>query len=104
MGNSGSYGEWTRAKEELVSTLMSLGHPGELGELIARQLGSPKAIRRMTSYLHQVRPRSAEEVVDEMLAISSEIEAWHKKKASEQANASYTEYLNERRAEDDPDD
>ncbi|MBO4653325.1 MAG: hypothetical protein J5649_08430 [Lachnospiraceae bacterium] len=97
MGYSGSDGEWIRAREELVSELISLGHPRELGELIARQLGSPKAIRRMTSYLKQVRPRNVEEVVDEMLAISSEIDAWHKKKASEQANASYTEYLNERR-------
>ena len=97
MRNIGSDGDWTRAKEEMVSILISLGHPRELGELIARQLGSPKAIRRMTSYLEQVRPRSAEEVVDEMLAIYSEIEAWHRKKESEQANASYTEYLNERK-------
>ena len=52
----------------------------------------------MTSYLYQVKPRNAEEVVDEMLAISAEIEAWRRKKASEQANASYNEYLNERKA------
>ena len=92
-----SYSEWTNTKEELVAALTSLGHPEELGELIARQLGSPKAIRRMTSYLYQVKPRNAEEVVDEMLAISAEIEAWRRKKASEQANASYNEYLNERK-------
>lgn len=92
-----SYSEWTNTKEELVAALTSLGHPEELGELIARQLGSPKAIRRMTSYLYQVKPHSAEEVVDEMLAISAEIEAWRRKKASEQANASYNEYLNERK-------
>jgi hypothetical protein len=37
--------------------------------------------------------------VDEMLAISSEIEAWHRKKESEQANARYNEYMQSRRDE-----
>ena len=68
--------EWFQAKDELLREITALGFPAELGELIARQLGSQKAIRRMSSYLRQVRPRKAEEVVDEMLAISSEIEAW----------------------------
>ena len=85
--------EWADAKLELVSALTSLGHPADLGELIARQLGSPKAIRRMSSYLRQVKPRNVEEVVDEMLAISSEIVAWRRKKESEHANARYNEYM-----------
>ena len=34
-----------------------------------------------------------EEVVDEMLAIRSEIEAWRAKKNSEDANAKYNEML-----------
>lgn len=89
--------EWFQAKDELLREITALGFPAELGELIARQLGSPKAIRRMSSYLRQVRPRKAEEVVDEMLAISSEIEAWHRKKESEQANARYNEYMQNRR-------
>ena len=88
--------EWFQAKSELIAEITALNHPAELGELIARQLGSPKAIRRMNSYLRQVKPRNAEEVVDEMLAISSEIDAWHKKKESEHANARYNEYLQDR--------
>jgi len=88
--------EWLMAKDELIGELSALRFPEELGELIARQLGSPKAIRRMSSYLRQVKPRNAEEVVDEMLAISSEIDAWRKKKASEEANAHYNEYLQSR--------
>ena len=63
--------EWFQAKDELLREITVLGFPAELGELIARQLGSPKAIRRMSSYLRKVRPRKAEEVVDEMLAICS---------------------------------
>lgn len=88
--------EWIQARNELLGEMTALGFPAELGELIARQLGSPKAIRRMSSYLRQVKPRNAEEVVDEMLAISSEIDAWRKKKESEQANAGYNEYLQSR--------
>ena len=44
-------------------------------------------------YLHEVKPKNVEMVVDEMLAICSEIEAWREKKASEEANARYNEML-----------
>ena len=84
---------WTRCRDELVEAMQLLGFPGELGEVAAKNLGSPKAIRRMTSYLYQAKPTSAEVVVDEMLAIMSEIEAWRRKKASEEANARYNELL-----------
>lgn len=40
----------------------------------------------MTAYLHCAQPISAEIIVDEMLSISAEIDAWREKKASEQAN------------------
>ena len=83
--------QWVDAKERLVSAVMSLCLPAELGEQIARELGSPKAMNRMVLYLQTVRPKSAELVVDEMLAIKSEIEVWRGKKASEEANA----WLNE---------
>ena len=84
---------WTRTKDELVQTVESLGLPTELGEAIAKHLGSPKAMERMISYLHYVKPKSEELVVDEMLAIRSEIDAWREKKASEEANARYNEML-----------
>ena len=85
--------EWSRARDELVAAIRQLGFPEELGAQIAKQLGSPKAMSRMMGYLHNVKPRSAELIVDVMLAICSEIEAWKEKKASEEANARYNEML-----------
>ncbi|MCR4642353.1 MAG: hypothetical protein K5697_10035 [Lachnospiraceae bacterium] len=85
--------EWIRARDELVRELKSLGFPEELGMQIAKQLGSPKAMSRMMGYLVNVRPRSAELIVDEMLAICSDIDRWRDKKACEDANAKYNELL-----------
>ena len=85
--------EWLRVRDELVNALRKLGFPAELGDELAKNLGSPKAMERMTSYLVQVRPRKIELVVDEMLAICSEIDMWKEKKASEEANTKYTEML-----------
>lgn len=84
---------WSRTRDELVQAVRSLGFPPELGEAIAKHLGSPKAMERMISYLNYVKPRSEELIVDEMLAIRSEIDAWREKKASEEANARYNEML-----------
>ena len=86
--------EWSAAKDRLVRTVVQLGFREDLGEAIARNLGSPKAMERMISYLINVKPHSEELLVDEMLAICSEIDAWREKKASEQANARYNEILN----------
>ena len=85
--------EWIRSRDELVNAITQLGFPEELGIQIAKQLGSPKAMSRMLGYLYNVKPRSAELVVDEMLAICSDIDAWKEKKASEEANARYNEML-----------
>ena len=85
---------WARTRDDLVRAIENLGFPAELGEAAARHLGSPKAMERMISYLSYVKPRSEELIVDEMLAIRSEIDAWREKKASEEANARYNEILN----------
>ncbi len=85
--------EWTSAKDDLVEAVMHLGFPAELGEDLARGLGSPKAIRRLTRYVVQAKPATMEEIVDEMLAIRGEIDAWRMKKGSEEANARYNEIL-----------
>ncbi len=85
--------EWTDARDALVHAVTELGFPKELGAMIAKSLGSPKAIRRMTAYLHYEKPKRAELVVDEMLAIQSEIAAWREKKAGQQANVRYNEIL-----------
>ncbi len=85
---------WSRTRDDLVRAVESLGFPAELGEAAARHLGSPRAMERMISYLRNVQPKSEELVVDEMLAIRSEIDVWREKKASEEANARYNEILN----------
>ena len=84
---------WARSKNELVRAVEGLGFMPELGEACAKMLGSPKAIDRMTAYLINARPTSEEVVVDEMLSIKSEIEAWREKKATEEANARYYDML-----------
>ena len=86
--------EWIRAKQALTEALSELGHPAVLADEIAKNLGSPKAMARMTAYLHYVKPAKVELVVDEMLAICSDIQSWRDKKASEEANANYNEWLN----------
>ena len=85
--------EWSRARDRLCSEMENLGFPRELGEASARLLGSPKAIDRMTAYLQYEKPKKTEVVVDELLAIRAEIDAWKEKKAAEEANMKYNEYL-----------
>ena len=85
---------WVRTKDELVRSVERLGFPAELGSAVAKHLGSPKSMERMISYLDYVKPKSEELIVDEMLAIRSEVDAWKEKKASEAANARYNEILN----------
>ena len=84
---------WSRTRDDLVAAVESLGYDAELGEAIARHLGSPKAMERMISYLKYDKPNSEELIVDEMLAIRSEIDAWREKKASQEANSQYNEIL-----------
>jgi len=81
--------EWIAARDELVHAVVSLGFPEELGHAIAKHLGSPKAMGRMVSYLNNVKPKKVELVVDEMLSIRSEIDAWRERKAAREANAAY---------------
>ena len=76
-----------------MRAMRSLGYADELSEEIAKQLGSPQAMERMTSYLWYVKPGTVELVVDEMLAICSDIERWKEKKAAQEANAKYNEML-----------
>lgn len=95
--------EWARARDELVYSIKQLGFPEELGNEVAKNLGSPKAMNRMNSYLYHVKPQNAELVVDEMLAIKSEIDAWRDKKATEEANEMYYKMQYERKQSPDSD-
>ena len=85
---------WSRTRDELVAAVTALGYPAELGHEIAKHIGSPKGMERIISYLNYVRPYKVEMVVDEMISIRSEIDAWRDKKASQEANAAYTDMLN----------
>ena len=84
---------WAQSRDRLVAAVTALGFSEELADLMARQLGSPKAIDRMTSYVRQARPRTEEMLVDEMLAICAEIETWRQKKESQEAQARYNSWL-----------
>ena len=95
---------WTQARDRLVAAVNSLGYPSELGDLMAKQLGSPKAMDRMTSYILHVRPRNEEMLIDEMLAICDDVNAWRRKKEGQDAQARYNTYLFQRRAEDEEDE
>ena len=84
---------WSRSRDNLVRAVTSLGFSPELADLLARELGSPKAIDRMTSYVRQAKPHSEEMLVDEMPAIKAEIEAWRERKEAMEAQARYNARL-----------
>ena len=85
---------WALARNRLAASVADLGYPEEFADLLARQLKSPKAIDRMASWMDQARPDSMELIVDEMLAICEEIDAWREKKESREAQAGYSSWLN----------
>ncbi|MCI8667318.1 MAG: hypothetical protein HFG82_11765 [Dorea sp.] len=74
--------EWLRAKDQLVDAVKQLGFPEELGLEIVKNLGSPRAMSRMTGYLCHVKPKKTELIVDEMLAICSETDTWKEKRSN----------------------
>jgi len=80
-------------RDELIAAIVSLGFPQELGVLLARHLGHPKAMERMTSYLSYMQPTDINVIVDEALAIRAEIDTWRDKKRSQEANSAYNELL-----------
>ena len=85
--------KWVIAKGRMMDAMKALGFPEALGDELVKNLGSPKAMDRMTSYLKNVKPKKAELVVDEMLSSCSDIARWRDKKESERANAAYNEIL-----------
>ena len=84
---------WRLSRDRLAAAVTALGFSAELAELMARQLGSPKAIDRMTAYVNQARPDSEEMLVDEMLSVCAEIAAWKEKKAGEEAQITINSML-----------
>jgi hypothetical protein len=85
---------FSQSRDRLIQAVTACGFPAELGELCARQIGSPKGIDRLTSYVCNVRPKSEELLVDEMLAIAEQIQGWRDKKEAEEAQWKYSMWLN----------
>ena len=85
---------WRRSRDDLVSALAALDFPAEFGDMVASYIGSPKGMGRMISYLRHEKPDKVELIVDEMMAIKSDIDRWRDLKESERANAAYNEVLN----------
>ena len=85
---------FSQARDRLIQAVTAIGFPAELGDLCARQIGSPRGIDRLTSYVYNVRPRTEELLVDEMLAIADQISTWRDKKESEEAQWRYSMWLN----------
>ena len=85
---------WAFSRDQLAKAAASLGYPEELADLLAKQLKSPRAIDRMTTYLYQAHPKCLETIVDEMLAICAEMDAWRERKESRDAQESYNAWLN----------
>ena len=95
---------WQEARDRLVESIKALGFSKELGVLIAKQLKSPRAMDRMNAYVKGVRPKSEEMLVDEMLAICSDVDAWREKKKSQEAQARYNTWLMFGRPDEDETD
>jgi hypothetical protein len=89
MGNEIEY--WTGV---LVKEVTKLGYPAEFGQLLAANLGTEKAIRRLANYVANNQPGSAEDIADEMLAICDDRDHWREKKEAEYYNAKVTEWYN----------
>ena len=85
--------ERTRIRASLVRKISEMGYPEAFGMAVADNLRTEKMMSRMIGYLRSAKPRSAEEIADEMLAIMSDRERWIKKKEAEEANAKYNELL-----------
>ena len=85
---------WSFSRNQLAKAVASLGYPEEFADLLAKQLGSPKAIDRLASYIRQAQPDSVEMIVDEMVAIQEEIAAWREKKEYREAHERYNTWLN----------
>ena len=85
--------ERTRIRSSLVRAIAEMGYPEAFGMAVADNLRTEKMMSRMIGYLRSAKPRSAEEIADEMLAIMEDRERWIRKKSAEYYNSKYNEFL-----------
>ena len=81
----------------LYNMMLDRGYPEQLCDLVTRNLNTDYTATRMIGYLSHYSNLPDVEVVDEMLAIKSEIDAWKEKKTNEEANAVYNGMLFQQR-------
>ena len=89
--NAWEAAERERLAKELVETVVRMGYPEEFGHAIVQNLRTEKTMSRMIGYLKHAKPRSAEEIADEMLAIMEDRKRWIQKKEAEYYNSKYNE-------------
>lgn len=80
-------------RKKLIDVIVRMGYPPEFGAAIAAELGTESTMQRMIGYLHNAKPRTAEEIADEMLAICDDRDRWVQKKKAEYYNSKYNELL-----------
>ena len=85
--------ERERIYRQLVETIVKMGYPEGFGIAIAEHLRTEKTMSRMLGYLRAAKPKTAEEIADEMLAIMDDRERWMQKKSAEYYNSKYNELL-----------
>lgn len=83
-----------QAYVDLADAVMQLGYPEEFAQVLAHELHSEKAIRRLAAYVRSARPTTPEQIADEMLTIIADRDRWIEQKMSEHANATITAFYN----------
>lgn len=83
------FNEYSR---ELYNELLHRGYEEEFCRLIAGELHTEFTTRRMIGYLRQFPTLPMAEIVDEMLAIEADRDAWIQKKQSEEAQQVINEF------------
>lgn len=87
------------AYDDLLKAVVELGYPEEFGIALAAGLGGEWSMRRMVGYLRGSRPRTMEEIADELVAITGERARIVERKISARAQDSLTEFYNRDRDE-----
>ena len=80
--------ERERIYRQLVETIVKMGYPEGFGIAIAENLRTEKTMSRMLGYLRAAKPKTTEEIADEMLAIMDLRDHIKNKHISEHAQAS----------------
>ena len=90
-----------KAYGELIRTCEALGYGEELGKVLAKNIHSEIGLKRMAGYLRNARPKSMEEIADELVAINEDRQTWLRKKEAQEAGSYYNAWLNSDERETD---